>query len=124
MIPIINLTPHPIVFVDEDGNPNDTVDSHGVVRIEMENHRIGDVDGIPVFRSRPRKDAAIAAINQIEDAQNEIGGKAAVIVSRLVLDSLPVDPVLGSVYSPGEVLRDKDGTIIGCRTLIGRGDEL
>jgi hypothetical protein len=87
-IKIINLTPHDInVIVD------------------------GDVTVIP-------RDGTVARVNQISTVVDKINGIPVSVVRFGDVVGLP-DPVPGvnrsDVVSPGELVRNSDGNVIGCK---------
>ena len=98
----INLTPHPVVIIKEAGNI--TFPASGqVARCAQETECIGDLDGIPLSRSR---------FGEVVDLPPKTDG-VYYIVSRLVRSALPERKDL---LVPNEMVRDEKGVIIGCRS--------
>ena len=105
---IINLTPHTVTIYNSDGNTV-TVEPSGVVaRVEVERVWVGRVDGVDVFESR---------FGEVVDLPPLKEGMV-YVVSGLVLAALNDR---SDVYSPGELVRDSSGRVIGCRGLTRRG---
>ena len=48
---IINLTPHPINIIDEEGNIIKVFESAGVARATQEDAEIGTLEGIPIIET-------------------------------------------------------------------------
>lgn len=103
---IINKTPHPINIVDADGNILRTyVKTDEPIRLavtvekdsmlpdgtQITKTNFGEAENLPYFR---------------EDT--------CYIVSQLVKNALPNR---GDLFVPAEVVRDKTGNIIGCKSL-------
>ena len=100
---LINLTPHPINIILDDGSSNITIDPSGVVpRCSAANHIIapgftksilGDVTGLP-----DKKDGVL------------------LIVGALIRSACPDrDDLIGPDTSPTGAVRNTDGMIIGVR---------
>lgn len=104
MINMVNLTPHDVNFVDNDGNIVRTVKPSGVVaRRSVETIVIGEIDGIQVTES------VFSDIENLpEEAEDTI-----YIVSSLVAERAKRP----DVYIPNESVRDSNGRIIGCKSL-------
>lgn len=101
---LINLTPHPVVFVDEDGavilelpgNPNPP-------RAKETREAHGEVNGIPVNR------VVMGEAQGLPDPQPDTG----YIVSRIVAEAAR----RSDLYIPDQTVRDEQGRIIGCKAL-------
>lgn len=104
MIKMVNLTPHDVNFVDNDGNIVRTVKPSGVVaRLSVETIVIGEIDGIQVTES------VFSDIENLpEEAEDTI-----YIVSSLVAEKAK----RADVYVPNGSVRDSNGRIIGCKSL-------
>lgn len=104
MINMVNLTPHDVNFVDNDGNIVRTVKPSGVVaRLSVETIVIGEIDGIQVTES------VFSDIENLpEEAEDTI-----YIVSSLVAEKAKRP----DVYVPNGSVRDSNGRIIGCKSL-------
>ena len=99
---IKNLTPHPIRIILPDGDI--VFQPEGLVRLKAEVGVVGRVGEIPLTRTvfgepegLPKKETGVL-----------------LIVSQIVKNALPDRDDL---VSPGEVVRDEDGNIVGCKSL-------
>jgi hypothetical protein len=102
---IINCTPHQITICDEYGNVTRVLGSSStVIRLKADTIRIGEIDGIPLTTT------------QFGEAQGlpEYRDGVFLIVSQLVKAAFPDRKDL---LVPSEIVRDKNGNIIGCRSL-------
>lgn len=100
---IINLTPHPVNVLDENGKVVRTFPTSGTIaRLEVETERTGIIDGIPTVRTKFGKPEGLPAPT----------GGTFYIVSQLVKSGSPMRPDL---LVPADVVRDTEGRIIGCR---------
>lgn len=102
---IINMTPHPVNIVDEDGNVVETFSkSDQMIRLSQQIQSAGMVSGIPLTKT---------VFGEAENLPALKKGRF-FIVSQLVKSALPDRPDL---LVPAEVVRDDDGNIVGCRSL-------
>ena len=102
---IINLTPHAIIFVGNDGTVIKTVEPSGAVaRLTTRTITTGEVDGIPVTET---------VFGEIEGLP-EPTPNTVFIVSSLVAGRVPDRE---DVFIPNESVRDEKGRIVGCRSL-------
>lgn len=106
---LINLTPHKITFMI-DGNgiyPKDVIEipSSGAVRISEVAVPIGEINGIPAVRK---------TFGKAEGLPEEQEGTI-YIVSAIVRAAYPERKDLAS---PGDLIRDADGNVVGCKNLI------
>ena len=100
----VNLTPHAITFVDEDGSVLRTIEPSGTLaRVSTKTVSIGDIDGIPVTTTE---------FGEVEGLP-EPEGNTVYIVSSLVAQRVH----RWDVFIPNESVRDEHGRIIGCRSL-------
>tara|TARA_Y100001937_G_scaffold117139_1_gene170050 strand:- start:15865 stop:16236 length:372 start_codon:yes stop_codon:yes gene_type:complete len=103
---IVNLTPHEVRFVGED----DTwaVPSEGIARVEttMYDTRELPVSGIQVTRMERGEVVGLPA-----PATGTI-----YIVSGMVREAVPHRK---DVFSPGALVRDEDGRVVACASLVG-----
>src|SRR5690554_2132456 len=101
---LVNLTPHPVTFVADDGekmlelpgNPNPP-------RAQESRNAHGEVNGIPVNK------VAMGEVQGLPDPQPGIG----YIVSRIVAEAAR----RSDLYIPDQTVRDEQGRIIGCKAL-------
>jgi hypothetical protein len=102
---LVNLTPHSIIFVDDAGNTVLTVEPSGqVARCSVTREKIGDINGIPVNKSR---------FGKVENLPEPQEGTI-YIVSALTAQAVPERK---DVYITDDAVRDEQGRIIGCRAL-------
>lgn len=100
---IVNCTPHPVVIITDAGNI--TIPASGVlVRLAAKTVQADPIDGIATSRTVFGEPEGLP---KFEDG-------TFLIVSQLVKSALPNRDDL---LVPAEVVRDKDGNIIGCRSL-------
>ena len=108
---VINLTPHDVVIVDDDGNEIKRYPASGqVARVNSKADPIGELDGIQVVRTK------YGDVDGLPDKQP----------NTVYLVSLVVAQALGKsrtdVYvpdtGPGSVVRDDKGQIIGVKRLM------
>lgn len=102
---IVNLTPHPIRIVNSEVRE---IPSSGVVRISEVTIQVGDVDGIPLVRK------TYGQAEGLPEPQPD----TLYIVSTMVRAAHPERTDLAS---PGDLVRDEQGNVIGCRNLIVNG---
>jgi hypothetical protein len=97
---IINLTPHTV-------NINDIIytASGTVARVSQTNIIVGNFDGIDLIK---------ASYGNVIDLSDETDG-VLLIVSSMVRMALPDRHDL---VSPGDLIRDDKGNIIGCKNLL------
>jgi hypothetical protein len=102
-----NLTPHEIRIV---GTSVETLavlpPSGSVARVSMTREVVGEVAGLPVYRSQ------YGFVVGLPDAEAGV----ALVVSAMVRLAVPGR---ADVYSPGELVRGTDGQPTGCRGLEG-----
>lgn len=97
---IKNLTPHTVVL------PGMVIQPSGIIsRVSQSNTVIGNHDGIELVNT------VFGAVENLPEPQNGV----LYIVSAMVRMACPDRYDLAS---PGDLVRDHDGNIIGCRNLI------
>lgn len=112
---ILNYTPHDINIVGEDGQVVRTFPSVGIARLATKTASGPHIDGIPT---------SFTVFGECEGLPDEVlsdmdknGGCTSstfYIVSNMIKSALP-DRV--DLLSPGELVRDDKGAVIGCRSL-------
>lgn len=114
MARIINMTPHAVrVFLDTEGIKVRTFMPSGKsIRLASETYKVGEIDGIPVTRTRYGNPVIESKMGS-EELYFETPG-VYYIVSAMVAQALPHRKDL---LVPAEQVRDSDGKIIGCRSL-------
>ena len=101
---IINLTPHDIVIVGENGNR--TIPKSGTIaRVASESRDYGFFDGISLCQS------TFGSVTELPEYRPD----TLLIVSAMVRTAESDRPDLAS---PGELVRDAGGNVVGCRGLI------
>lgn len=103
---VINKTPHAVHIMDDNGDIIRTYESQlPPIRISTTIHK-----GQPLPDGTP---TTITLFGKVEDLP-EPTVEVFYIVSQLVKNELPHRQDL---FVPAEVMRDKDGNIIGCKSL-------
>lgn len=101
---IINLMPHPFTFT---GDAPRTIPSSGIIRVAVQSHQVGDIDGIPV-NANTFGDLTGDSIAPIDGS--------VFIVSRLVA-SHPSLAERQDIFVPDAFVRNSAGQIIGANGL-------
>jgi hypothetical protein len=106
---IINLTPHTVNVVSEDGATIATYPCEGTARIAQVNMPTGEIDGIPTCKVTYGEAKGLPAPEE---------GKA-YIVSYITIAMIKErgTRTVDDLYYPTEMVRDDIGNIIGCRYL-------
>lgn len=108
MTNIINLTPHKINIVDEEGNVVKIFESSGVARAAQKDVEIGMLEGIPIIETEFGKPVNLPEYNQgTYYIVSAITAKAAYLSGRNTQDLLLT----------AKTVRNDDGQIIGCQAL-------
>jgi len=99
---IINLTPHPVTVVSQDGGTAHVFMPSGTVpRCREDVVIIGDLDGIPLVRK------SLGQVENLPDPQEGVY----YIVSLAVAQAARRPDLL----VPDDMVRDEQGRILGCR---------
>jgi hypothetical protein len=107
-ITIINLTPHPINIVDEDGDIIKVFESEGVARAAQKDVEIGTLEGIPIIETDFGKPIGLPEYSQgTYYIVSALTAKAASLSGRNTRDLLLTS----------KTVRNSDGQIIGCQAL-------
>lgn len=101
---IVNLTPHEISFVLDDGRVVKIPASGKVARLTTSTQTVGQIGEIPITET---------VFGEITDLPEPTPGEV-YIVSSLVAGRVPDRR---DVFIPNESVRDDAGRIIGCRSL-------
>lgn len=104
MTEVINLTPHALNVLLADDSIRNIAPSGTVARVSTNTEALAPVDGIPAVRS---------TFGEVVDLPEAEDGKA-YVVSRMVLSACPDRTDL---FAPGELVRDEEGKVVGCRGL-------
>lgn len=100
----INLTPHAINFIKEDGSTLTIPASGTLARMTTLTVVTGEIDGIPITET---------VFGKVEGLPAPSEGNI-FIVSSLVAQRVPDR---NDVFIPSESVRDEQGRIIGCKSL-------
>lgn len=105
MTNILNLTPHSISFIGDDGNIISVIDPSGqLARVSARTVRTGEISGIPTSETE------YGEVESLPDPQDGV----IYIVSSLVASRCQDRD---DVFIPNESVRDSQGRIIGCKSL-------
>jgi hypothetical protein len=119
---IVNMTPHPIHFLDENGEIKRTFPPEGLARLKAVTVDTGiSIDGCRVTTTEfgtpeglPAEELVnLTGSNADELDGGEIGPKTYYIVSQLIKSA---NPNRLDLLVPAEVVRDAEGRILGCRS--------
>ena len=101
-VKVINLTPHEVRLINEEGNTIAVFPSEGVVRLSEHREKIAEINNIPVYRKR--------------FGSTELPQKKA---NTYYIVSLPVAqafPERDDFLVPDQLVRDEKGRVIGARS--------
>ncbi len=101
---IVNMTPHPIIILDEEDQEIARFESVGQIRLAVETVPAAEIDGI---KTSVTKFGDPVGLPNFEEGTYYI-------VSQLVKSALPDRDDL---LVPADVVRDETGRIVGCRSL-------
>jgi hypothetical protein len=105
---IINMTPHTVHIVDEEGNVIKTFESRGVARATQKDVEVGMLEGIPIIESTFGKIVGLLEPSEgVFYIVSALTAKAASLSGRSTEDLLLT----------GKTVRNDDGQIIGCQAL-------
>ena len=100
---IINLTPHELKLFNEDGRLVATITPSGqVARVRTQSVRVGEHAGVPLYRTE------FGDVEGLPAPQPD----TIYVVSGLVR-AHPAVASREDVYSPGRLLRDAEGRVVG-----------
>jgi len=103
---IVNCTPHPITLITSSGT--NTLPPSGICpRVEESFISIAEVDGVEIVESDR------GSVQGLPEAQDGV----LFVVSRMVADAIGSE-TRDDLVSPGELIRDDQGRVIGCRNLV------
>ena len=101
---IINLTPHVITIVREDGNKIELTPSGVIPRVSVKTVPAGEVNGIPLFHNE---------YGNVIDLPAPQDGTL-LVVSGLLKSACPER---SDLVVPAKQIRDEQGRIVGCEGL-------
>lgn len=117
---IVNLTPHDINIIDENGDITATFPPSGTVaRVARQSRHLRDIETpqgtIPLYEAVYGDVVDLPTPDPYPETNDP---DTYYIVSRMVVDALgPSDIDISDLLTPGELVRDDQGNIIGCRGL-------
>lgn len=101
----INLTPHDITIVNENGEVVKTITASGTIaRLKTETITTGYLDDIPVTKT------VFGKVENLPSPQEN----TVFIVSSLIAQAVPERT---DIFIPNESVRNDKGRIVGCRSL-------
>ena len=109
---LVNLTPHTINLVAEDGNQLLSLESQGIARVASTTEVVGylQVGGVAV----PQTHTTFGEIEGLPEQAPGVG----YIVSNMIISALAQQGVhRDDLFTPGMQVRDDQGRVIGCRSL-------
>ena len=102
---IINMTPHEVTLVGENGEVIRRFPPSGeLVRLSVQTAGAGEFDGVPLTRTEFGEPEGLPPVSE----------GTRLIVSAMVKSALPER---ADLLVPNEAVRDPQGRIIGCRSL-------
>jgi len=105
-VKFVNLTPHEIKIVGEDGEVRVVPPSGQIARVRSEQTVVGEVNGVPIVKT------TFGDVEGLPEPQPN----TVFIVSSLVAQLVPHrDDVVAPDTSPSGAVRDADGRIIGVK---------
>ena len=102
---LVNLTPHAVTIVLPSGDTVTLPPSGTVARCSTSSEVVGEVNGIPVSR------VSYGEVVGLPEATEGV----IFIVSALVRSAVPHRK---DVASPGDLVRDAAGAVVGCKGLV------
>ena len=109
---VINLTPHTINLVAEDGTQLLSLESHGVARVASTTEIVGylQVGGVAV----PQTHTTFGEVEGLPEQAPGVG----YVVSNMIISALAQQGIRrNDLFTPGLQVRDEQGRVIGCRSL-------
>jgi hypothetical protein len=105
---LVNLTPHDINIVREDGTTWTIPASGEVARVYANTRRVDEFDGVPITQTFY---GMVAGLPEPQDGVRYI---VSALVAERVTDRTAK---VGDILVPSETVRDEHGRIIGCKSL-------
>ena len=109
---VINLTPHTINLVAEDGTQLLSLESQGVARVASTTEVVGylQVSGVAV----PQTHTTFGEVEGLPAPTPGVG----YVVSNMIISALAQQGIRrDDLFTPGLQVRDEQGRVIGCRSL-------
>ncbi len=101
---MVNLTPHTVIIIKSDGSILSLEPAPRAARCAQQEQVIDSIDGIPVSRVQ------MGAVENLPARQQGV----TYIVSHIVLQACPER---SDLVKPGELVRNEQGEVIGCKCL-------
>lgn len=109
---LINLTPHTINLVAEDGTQLLSLESQGVARVASTTEVVGQLQVGEVVV--PQTHTTFGEVEGLLEQAPGVG----YIVSNMIISALAQQGVRrDDLFTPGMQVRDDQGRVIGCRSL-------
>lgn len=109
---LVNLTPHTINLVAEDGTQLLSLESQGVARVASTTEVVGYLQVGEVVV--PQTHTIFGEVEGLPDQAPGIG----YIVSNMIISALAQQGIHRTdLFTPGMQVRDDQGRVIGCRSL-------
>lgn len=109
---LINLTPHTINLVAEDGTQLLSLESQGVARVASTTEVVGQLQVGEVVV--PQTHTTFGEVEGLPDQAPGVG----YVVSNMIISALAQQGVRrDDLFTPGMQVRDDQGRVIGCRSL-------
>lgn len=109
---LVNLTPHTINLVTEDGTQLLSLESQGVARVVSTTEIVGylQVSGVAV----PQTHTTFGEVEGLPEQAPGVG----YVVSNMIISALAQQGIRrNDLFTPGLQVRDTQGRVIGCRSL-------
>jgi hypothetical protein len=109
---LVNLTPHTINLVAEDGTQLLSLESQGVARVAATTEVVGQLQVGEVVV--PQTHTTFGEVEGLPEQTSGVG----YIVSNMIISALAQQGVRrDDLFTPGMQVRDDQGRVIGCRSL-------
>lgn len=109
---LVNLTPHTINLVAEDGTQLLSLESQGIARVASTTEVVGQLQVGEVVVPQTH-----TTFGEVEGLPEQTAG-VGYIVSNMIISALAQQGVRrNDLFTPGMQVRDDQGRVIGCRSL-------
>lgn len=109
---LVNLTPHTINLVAEDGTQLLSLESQGIARVASNTEVVGYIQVGEVVV--PQTHTTFGEVEGLPDSAPGVG----YIVSNMIISALVQQGIhRDDLFTPGLQVRDDAGRVIGCRSL-------
>ena len=117
---IFNLTPHPIHICDGEGNVVKTIPNCGwELRLTTTTEVVGEYEGVTITKTVFGTPTSVQgkSFNGQENPWETVSRTNKYIVSQLVKNAYVGHVLYDCLVVPAEVVRDAQGSILGCKSL-------